>query len=72
LWLATGFFPALALAGLASRLILTGCGAAGPGSVNGGRIAPAPCKPPVLGIRAGIAITLAGWFCSICVDSTRV
>jgi hypothetical protein len=52
--LATGFFAALAFA----VLVLTGCGAVGPGNVNGGRIAPAPEKPPATGVRAGITITL--------------
>jgi hypothetical protein len=60
-----GFFTVLVrtASAFAGRLTLAGCGAAGPGSVNGVRIAPAPENPPAPGIRAGITITFAGWFC---------
>jgi hypothetical protein len=60
------FFTVLGRArfAFAGSLALAGCGAAGPGSVNGVRMAPAPEKPPGAGIRAGITITFAGWFCS--------
>jgi hypothetical protein len=61
----SGFFTVLGCArfalgdssAFAGSLVLTGCGAAGPGSVSGVRFKPAPENPPGAGIRAGITVT---------------